>query len=99
VREAGSCCGANAATGDEASNRDEPGHGGRDGSAIVRSLPVFVLCCESLDESAYQRFLERGQMSRRRAPMRFFGARMNWPDRGGTVLLMGGKADLSLRSG
>ncbi len=63
MREAGSCCGANAATGDERAIETSQGTVGVMVAAIVRSLRVFVaMLREVFDESAYQRFLERGQM-------------------------------------
>jgi hypothetical protein len=51
--EAGSCCGVSGGRGKV----------GRLGAAIVRPLRIFAaMLREVFDESAYQRFLERGQM-------------------------------------
>jgi hypothetical protein len=58
--EAGSCGGV---SGEERAEKTSHGTVGRLGAAIVRPLRIFVaMMREVFDESAYQRFLERGQM-------------------------------------
>ena len=60
MREAGTCCGV---SGEERAEKTCRGTVGRLGAAIVRPLRIFLaMMREVFDESAYQRFLERGQM-------------------------------------